>query len=99
MDFRARYLRLQRIQSYGKALFSTFPDVVYHCTRCITVYKNGIESHEEYGGITTIPDYENKLFNGMVAALEVLKQIHIEHGEVIDEEPVFTKRILQPIEP
>jgi len=38
------------------------------------------------------PNYENALFNGMVAALEVLKQIHIERGEVIDEVPAFKKR-------
>lgn len=38
------------------------------------------------------PEYEDLLFLGMTAALEVLKQIHIERGEVIDETPVFTKR-------
>ena len=37
---------------------------------------------------------EEELFNGMVASLEVLKQIHIEGGEVIDDAPVFTKREL-----
>jgi hypothetical protein len=39
-------------------------------------------------------EYENKLFAGMCAALEVLKQIHIERGEIIDETPAFTKRQL-----
>lgn len=38
--------------------------------------------------------YEDKLFNGMVAALDKLKEIHIRHGEVIDEQPIFQKRIL-----
>lgn len=38
--------------------------------------------------------YEDTLFAGMSAALDVLKQIHIERGEVIDETPVFTKRQL-----
>lgn len=38
--------------------------------------------------------YEAALFAGMSAALDVLKQIHIERGEVIDEVPVFTKRQL-----
>lgn len=38
--------------------------------------------------------YEHALFDGMCAALDVLKQIHIERGEVIDEVPVFTKREL-----
>lgn len=39
-------------------------------------------------------DSEAALFAGMSAALDVLKQIHIERGEVIDEVPVFTKRQL-----
>lgn len=38
--------------------------------------------------------YEEKLFSGMSAALDVLKQIHIERGEIIDEVPEFTKRAL-----
>lgn len=42
--------------------------------------------------VTSHPNYENALFNGMVAALEVIKQIHIEKGEVIDETPSFQKR-------
>jgi hypothetical protein len=40
------------------------------------------------------PLYEDGLFNGMVAALNVLRQIHIEHGEIIDQSPVFQKREL-----
>jgi hypothetical protein len=43
---------------------------------------------------TNPAEYEDALFAGMCAALEVLKQIHIERGEVIDEVPVFTKRDL-----
>lgn len=40
-------------------------------------------------------DYEDALFNGMCAALDVLKQIHIEKGEIIEEGiPVFKKREL-----
>lgn len=37
-------------------------------------------------------EYEDALFNGMTAALKVLKQIHIQRGEIIDETPVFIKR-------
>lgn len=40
------------------------------------------------------PNYETALFAGMSAALDVLKQIHIERGEVIDEVPEFVKRAL-----
>lgn len=41
------------------------------------------------------PLYEDALFAGMCAALEVLKQIHRDRGENVDEEiPAFTKRQL-----
>jgi hypothetical protein len=38
------------------------------------------------------PNYGNALFEGMCTALEVLKQIHIERGENVDEEIPFVKR-------
>ncbi len=49
-----------------------------------------------FGGRTFVPSplYEGKLFEGMCAALEVLKQIHIGRGEKIDEEIIFKKREL-----
>lgn len=41
--------------------------------------------------------FEEKLFSGMLAALEVLKQIHRDRGDYIPEdEPLLTKRILIP---
>lgn len=42
-------------------------------------------------------NYEDALFEGMSAALDVLKQIHLERGEIIDE-PIetFKKRELAP---
>lgn len=41
------------------------------------------------------PNYEDALFNGMCAALDVLKEIHRSRGENVDEEiPAFTKREL-----
>lgn len=42
-------------------------------------------------------DKEQDLFIGMCAALEVLKQIHLERGEKIDETPSFQKRNLQAV--
>lgn len=42
------------------------------------------------------PKFEDCLFDGMVNALEVLKQIHKERGEDVDSVPEFTKRKLQP---
>lgn len=42
-------------------------------------------------------NYETALFNGMCAALDVLRQIHIERGENVDEVPVFTKRTKQQL--
>lgn len=53
-----------------------------------------IPSHENMERIKEHLNYETALFNGMVAALEELKQIHIERGEVIDQAPVFIKREL-----
>jgi hypothetical protein len=41
------------------------------------------------------PNYENALFAGMCAALEVLKDIHRARNENVDEVPVFTKRNLK----
>lgn len=39
------------------------------------------------------PNYEDALFNGMCAALEVLKEIHRNRGENVDEvQTKFTKR-------
>lgn len=38
--------------------------------------------------------YEDALFSAMESTLEMLKQIHIAKGEVIDEEIPFTKRQL-----
>jgi hypothetical protein len=43
------------------------------------------------------PGYEDALFSGMCAALEVLKQIHRERGENVDEVPLFTKRNLSSV--
>jgi uncharacterized protein YbcC (UPF0753/DUF2309 family) len=45
----------------------------------------------------TMPNYENELFIAFEKTLERLKQIHISKGEVIDDAPVFKKRILQPV--
>lgn len=42
-------------------------------------------------------EYENALFNGMCAALDVLKQIHLDRGEIIDEPIKFKKRELQSL--
>ena len=40
------------------------------------------------------PIDEEKLFAGMSAALDVLKEIHRSRGENVDELPVLTKRVL-----
>lgn len=38
--------------------------------------------------------YEDALFDGMCAAIDVLKEIHRSRGENVDEVPEFTKRKL-----
>lgn len=61
-----------------RALFSVDPESGWE--------DNGAVADKKVG------EDEDLLFAGMTAALEVLKQIHIERGEVIDESPVFSKR-------
>lgn len=69
-----------------KALFSPFKNIIWEHNCSIKVIdEDDIESRS---------DYEDKLFNGMCAALEVLKQIHKDRGENVDEEIPFTKREL-----
>lgn len=59
--------------------------------------KNKNSGWNIFSARTSDADYEERLFEGMCAALEVLKKIHIERGEIIDEDPVFQKRKLQPV--
>ncbi len=42
-------------------------------------------------------NYEEKLFKGMCAALDVLKQIHIERGEDVEIRTTITKRKLEKV--
>ena len=44
--------------------------------------------------VITHARYEDALFAGMCAALEVLKEIHRERGENVDDVPEFTKRMI-----
>lgn len=79
---------------YGKmeaALFSKFPGIMYISNSEIRVHDD--LSTPEWKCIYR-EYYEDIIFEGMCAALEVLKQIHIKRGEVIDEELQFTKRKL-----
>ncbi len=39
-------------------------------------------------------NFEARLFNAMEVTLEHLKQLHILKGEIIEDEPIFTKRQL-----
>jgi len=74
------------------ALLMQFYSSGYNVTR----YGRGPAEWAIAGADESTPYYEEILFAGMCAALEVLKQIHIERGEIIDETPAFTKRQLQP---
>jgi hypothetical protein len=42
-------------------------------------------------------DYEENLFKAFCVTLDLLKDIHIAAGEVIDESPVFVKRELKTV--
>ncbi len=69
-------------------LENTFLGTINHDGIINTFYNN----HEK--NLAALPDYEDRLFNAFVATLDVLRQIHIEKGEVIDEIPEFKKRQL-----
>lgn len=60
----------------------------------LKVIVDGYMSPSEFGLLEDHPKYEDALFQGMVNALEALKQIHIERGEIIDEASTFTKRLI-----
>jgi hypothetical protein len=88
-DNRSLYSR----NEYGKmelALFSSFPDLNYNSVcnlSCFSASTNFVGSKV----------YEERLFAGMCAALEVLKQIHKDRGEDVDgvmTNTPFTKRNL-----
>jgi hypothetical protein len=80
------------------ALLSTINSLTYNIKDIFyTNYKWGINNGEEFidrGKIKQHPNYENALFEGMVEALKVLKQIHQSHGEDVDEEVSIKKRVL-----
>lgn len=84
VDERGSY-SIPQYRAMEAALFSSFPE---------TDWRYSMPSLDIPAPEKNIPQYEEKLFLGMSAALDVLKQIHIERGEVIDETPVFTKRQL-----
>ena len=76
------------LEQYGDMEEALFSALGAYTGRMSSFIKPCLESDE----------YEDVLFNGMCAALEVLKQIHISKGEVIDETPKFTKRELSKIQ-
>ncbi len=59
----------------------------------IVLYGGNIHAWGENGTPTQMD--EDALFEAFSATLEKLKQIHIDRGEIIDNEPVFVKRELQ----
>jgi len=71
-----------------KALFSAFPEIEWHDNGCVS----GDRDEE----IKNQPDYEEKIFAGMCAAIDVLKEIHRSRGENVDEGVTpFVKRELK----
>jgi hypothetical protein len=75
------------------ALFSQFPGVLYKDLGIISFPGNYRMGSELYI-FDNKERFEDLLFTGMVAALEVLKSIHIEHGQQIEEPILLTKRVL-----
>lgn len=86
------------VGEYGRmerALFSSFrDDVVYYGICSLNPGFCFTEEDLMYPSIR-IKNYEDKLFDGMCAALDVLKEIHRERGENVDDVVVLKKRQLQ----
>lgn len=82
-------------KEYGlmeRALFSTFPNDVKWVSLGTVDYP---DNRGAYNNLHK--NYEEFLFAGMCAALDVLKQIHKERGENVEEDlPAFTQRKLLP---
>lgn len=57
------------------------------------IYYNKVNNIHEF--VKGQPGYEDALFDGMCAALEVLKDIHRSRGENVDGQPMLTKRNLE----
>jgi hypothetical protein len=85
-DWSVDFYTKRELKDMEKALLQTIKDEtvgeicdMYGLERGnrLRVVRNKIQAH---------PNYETALFNGMVNALEVLKQIHINKGEEIEEE-------------
>ncbi len=81
----------------GEELFAMENEFLNH----LHVKLNTAEKYDPFslirkGIVYTIyhPQYEQVLFEAFCKALDVLKQIHIDRGEVIDEVPEFKKRVL-----
>lgn len=77
---------------YGKmerALFFKFPVI---CEGPGALVHS--DFNKELSEIKKLSDYEDRLFAGMSAALDVLKEIHRSLGENVDDVPVFAKRVL-----
>ncbi len=90
-------------QLYHQLEYANMERALLTIIRNETIGANGSQSifidGEECSILRTVianhKNYETALFNGMCAALEVLKEIHISRGEKIDEDiPQFTKRNL-----
>lgn len=80
------------IDEYGRmeeAMFSTFP---------FNGGRRGICSASDSNRVyPETKGYEEYLFSGMCAALDVLKSIHKEHGQIISEDIPLTKRKLEAV--
>lgn len=91
VDYPYSYLEYGKME---KALFIPFGYSQRSPGSINTHTKNGLSSDE----LVLVEGYEDKLFKGMCAALDVLKEIHRSRGENVDEKiPAFTKRELKPV--
>ncbi len=92
-DIQGKKMGFKVIEEEGEGIYT--PKDILDLELCFlsTIQDNGSHLYRwEYGCELNEKD-ENALFLAFEKTLEMLKSIHIRNGEVIDEEPVFKRRI------
>ena len=86
-------------RAHGACIIEDESDGLYNSSDIIKLESNFLKicSQDNYWdkekGCTVVN--EDCLFEAMTSTLELLKEIHIEKGEITEEEPVFERRVLK----
>lgn len=86
------YLSVDTIRKEGRKLYSLYDIASLEAFFLHHLTENGGTRMLKWTGATLTETEENALFTAFEKTLEMLKEMHISKGEVIEETPVFTKR-------